>query len=336
MSAAHPPVQTDFLNSSAPNMQSPGESLQRMWLLLLRQDARFTGIKAKWLDRRNRTGRKPIIAPGGPIVSLTTYGRRIPTVYLTLESIASGSILPSRIILWLQDSQAFENLPRPLRRLQERGLEIELSQNYGPHTKYYPFLESTGAFEIPLVTADDDVLYPRSWLAGLFSSFNRDSTVVSCYRAHEIRIANSTIAPYRSWGPCRSIQPNFLHFATGSYGCIYPPQFLRALKAAGNGFQQSCPRADDVWLHANAIRAHFKVAQIRRYHLNFPFTPGTQNAGLSHSNVDRGENDVQINNTYKPADIALLQSQLAQNIACPHANDRRVTVPERTSLESSE
>jgi len=315
VSVAHVPVETEFPNSSDLNMQSPAESLQRLWLLLLRQDGKFTGINVRWLGRQNRTARKPIVAPSGPIISLTTCGKRIRTVHLTLESIANGHILPSRIILWLDNADAFRNRPRSLHRLEERGLEIKLTHNYGPHTKYYPFLESTDTFEVPLVTADDDVLYPKSWLGGLVSSFNRNCTVISCYRAHEIKIANRTIAPYRSWGPCRSVEPSFLHFATGSYGCIYPPRFLRALKAAGDEFQHCCPRADDVWLHANAIRAHFKIAQIRSYHLNFPFSPGTQDVGLFHSNVDLGENDVQISNTYKPADIAVLQSQSTQNLS---------------------
>jgi hypothetical protein len=287
------------------------ELFQRIWLLLLRQDSRFTGINAKWLDRRNGTGRKPIIAPGGPIVSLTTYGKRIHTVYLTLESIASGSMLPSRIILWLDDLQAFKNLPRPLRQLQERGLEIKLSQNYGPHTKYYPFLESTDTFDTPLVTADDDFLYLKSWLRGLASSFNRDCTVISCYRAYKMQIANRTIAPYGSWGPCRSSKPSFLHFAAGSSGCIYPPGFLRALKAAGRGFEQQCPKADDVWLHANAIRAGFMISQIRRRPLELPFVPETQDIGLYHSNVGLGQNDIQIKNTYTSDDVDTLVSSLS-------------------------
>jgi hypothetical protein len=286
-----------------------------MWLLLLRQDARLTRLSARWLARQNRTTRKPIVASGGPIISLTTYGTRIRTVHLTLESIAKGSILPSRIILWLDDRDAFRNRPRSLHRLEERGLEIKLAQNYGPHTKYYPFLESTDKFGTPLVTADDDHLYPRSWLSGLIKSFQEYSTVISCYRAYEMKIADRAIAPYRTWGPCQSVKPSFLNFAAGNSGCIYPPGFLQALKTAGKGFEQPCPKADDVWLHANAIRARFMVRQIRRHHLNFPFLPETQDGGLFRSNIDLGQNDVQIKNTYTSADIGLLVSCLSSHSA---------------------
>jgi hypothetical protein len=313
------------------------EPFERMWLFLCRQDARFTQLAIRWLTHHNGRAKTPIVAARGPIVSLTTYGRRLRTVHLTLESIATGSVLPSRIILWLDDSDVFRNVPRPLRRLEERGLEIKLSQNYGPHTKYYPFLESTDTFETPLVTADDDVLYPKTWLSGLVSSFNGELSAISCYRAYVMRIADRTIAPYRSWGPCRSVEPNFLHFAAGSYGCIYPPPFLKELQAAGAEFRQLCPKADDVWLHVNAIRAGVKVKQITKRSPTYPLLPETQDHGLYLSNIGLGQNDIQIRNTYKPADIALLLSHCRHDSG-PAVLKRssRVAELEHTPIESSE
>ena len=252
-----------------------------------------------------------MVAPGGPIVSLTTYGKRIETVHLTLESIASGSMLPSRIILWLDNLEAFKNPPRSLRRLQERGLEIKLTPNYGPHKKYYPFVESTDAFETPLVTADDDVLYPTGWLRSLVKSFDGNRAVIHCCRAHEITIVDGAIAPYRTWGPCKSAEPSFLNFAVGSSGRLYPPAFLQALKSAGRGFEQQCPMADDVWLHVNAVRARFMIKQVESHPLNFPTLPETQDTALSLSNVGLGQNDIQIKNTYTSSDVDTLASSLS-------------------------
>lgn len=292
--------------------------------MLLRQDVKFARISVRWLAFRNRTAKKLVVASRGPIVSLTTHGQRIRTVHLAIESIANGSILPSQIILWLDNADAFKNRPRSLHRLEERGLEIRLTQNYGPHEKYYPFLESTDTFEMPLVTADDDVLYPKGWLSGLVNSFNRDCTVINCYRAHEIQLTDRTIAPYDNWGPCKSQKPSFLNFAAGNSGCIYPPAFLRALKAAGKGFEQQCPTADDVWLHVNAIRAGFMIRQIRKRPLDFPSLPDTQDIGLCVSNVGMGQNDVQIKKTYSPTDIGALVSCLTArdgSLALKHRDD---------------
>jgi hypothetical protein len=183
-----------------------------------------------------------------------------------------------------------------------------MTPNYGPHKKYYSFLESTDNFNSPLVTADDDVLYPKSWLSGLVRSFNGDSTVINCYRAHEIKIAAGAIAPYRSWVPCGTVKPSFLNFSVGNSGRVYPPAFLRALKAAGRDFEQQCPTADDVWLHANAVRAKFMTKQIRSRSLNFPTVPGTQDIGLFLSNIGLEHNDIQIRKTYRQTDIETLVS----------------------------
>ena len=115
----------------------------------------------------NLVSRSRLAGGPGPVVSLTTYGTRIRWSHLAIESIARGSLTPSRTGLWLDDEAAFARLPRPLRRLRRRGLEIRLSENLGPHTKYFPFIEASDSFTGPLVTADDDTIYPRFWLERL-------------------------------------------------------------------------------------------------------------------------------------------------------------------------
>ena len=96
------------------------------------------------LKAANRFKRSSFLRGGGPVVSLTTYGKRIGTVYLTIESIARGYTLPSRVILWLDEESVFDNLPVSLQNLRKRGLEIKLCKNYGPHKKYYPYVEYVG------------------------------------------------------------------------------------------------------------------------------------------------------------------------------------------------
>jgi hypothetical protein len=115
----------------------------------------------------NKFGRKPVNEPGGPVVSLTTYGKRIEKVYFTVESIARGVVRPSRLILWIDEETLLINLPATIRRLQRRGLEILLCKDFGPHKKYYPYVQSQQTFDTPLVTADDDMFYPRDWLKQL-------------------------------------------------------------------------------------------------------------------------------------------------------------------------
>jgi hypothetical protein len=279
------------------------------WLFFLRNETKVTKFQLKRLTARNERSKESVVAPVGPVVSVTTYGERLSTVHLALESIAAGSVLPSRLILWVDSAEGFANRSAGLKRLVERGLEIYLSDNFGPHTKYYPYLLSTDTFDVPLVTADDDLLYSRWWLEGLVRAHRENPEGVNCYRAHRIGLANGAIKPYQTWEPCRSPEADFLHFGTGVSGCIYPMSLLKRLKVAGAEFMQLCPKADDVWLHVNALRAGMKTRQIWGRPLRFPFVPGTQGSGLYHSNVLLARNDEQIRSTYTAEDIAVLEAE---------------------------
>src|ERR1017187_7269953 len=210
----------------------------------------------------NRYGRSPVTRPGGPVVSLTTYGRRAKTVYLAIESIARGEVRPSRLILWIDEIELFENLPGTIRRLQRRGLEVRLCENYGPHKKYYPYVESQDSFDIPLVTADDDILYSRYWLNKLVEANRQFPEAVNCYFAGKIKFDKGSGRMCIEGKSCHSTDPSFYHYSLGGAGVIYPPPYLLALKSAAAVFMSCCPTQDDIWLHVMALRSGYKVRQI--------------------------------------------------------------------------
>jgi hypothetical protein len=293
---------------------SDGAALGRqISLFALRNKLKISPTQIVRLNDRNWSSRTPVTSPqSGVVVSLTSYGHRLNTVHLTLESIAAGSVLPSRLILWVDTEEAFSNPSTQLKRLIERGLELRMSQNFGPHTKYYPYLLTTGSFACPLVTADDDQLYSRWWLEGLVRSYRQDPASISCYRAHRIQMSEGRMSAYESWKPCRSTTSSYLHFATGVSGVIYPPSFLKHLKAAGSEFLTLCPKQDDAWLHVQALRAHMPIRQIYSRPLRFPIIPGSQSDGLFHTNVLLEQNDLQLSRTYCPSDLAELRACAAR------------------------
>jgi len=262
-----------------------------------------------WLKLRNRLSRAQV-ATGRPgaIVSLTTYDKRVGAVYLSIESIARGKVLPSRLILWLDDPTLVSNLPLPLLRLQKRGLEIRQCRNYGPHKKYYPHVESEPVLTAPLVTADDDVIYPSSWLHGLIAANKQFPICVNCYRARQIVLSDGKLAPYREWPLCESTAPRFRMMATGVSGVIYPVALLQVLKRAGTGFETICPRNDDLWLHLWTIRSNVKIRQIQPQAILFPLIPGSQIISLYAENCSHDDgNDRQIAVVYERRDLELLE-----------------------------
>lgn len=235
-----------------------------------------------WLYAVNMCSRRPIIGDCDIDVSITTYGERTRRTWRTLETIGRGTLRPRRIVLWHEDEKVVANPPRALRRLERRGLTIRLCCDYGPHKKYFPYVMERN-LEGPLVTADDDVLYPRGWLAGLVATQQHDE--VLAYRA---KIMSDD--PYVLWPLCRSTVPSENLMATGVSGVLYPPRVLKALRQRGDEFMQVCPRADDFWLHYAAAASGVLTRQVAESAATWwPTRPRQQ--GLESYNRLGGGND---------------------------------------------
>lgn len=287
----------------------------------------FTEPTNRWRRWANWKGRKVVARVGlrlmrvvndhsrasvlgdGPPVSLTSYGRRIPTAFAAIESIGLGSERPSRLVLWLDSEAAFADLDPRLTRLVDRGLEVRLSANYGPHTKYYPYVRDLWSGDGCLVTADDDLIYPPNWLALLQRAQRTTPADVHCHRAHRVAIEGDAIVPYSRWRSVQDTDPSPTVFATGVCGVIYPPRMLSRLRELGEEFADKCPRADDIWLHFVAVDNGIGVRQLRRQSRHFPVVQDAQVEKLQDHNVAGSGNDRQIAATYTAAAIDRMSRQ---------------------------
>lgn len=288
-------------------------SQRPLWVLQLAQRARRV-VKRLWrpwlmhqLRQRNLVNRKPVIAPGGPVVSLTSYGARVDTVFYTIETIGQGTVRPSRLILWLEESLRPRGLPDTLTRLCQRGLEVRYCDDWGPHKKYLPYVMATEHPDCPLVTADDDHLYPKYWLDQLAQAHRQMPDMIHCFRAHRIALTpQGELLPYQQWRACRSTVPSHRHFATGASGVLYPVGMQQALRQLGDAFITCCPRADDIWLNLVAFRLGLPVHQLTQLSRSFYEIPGTRSQGLAQGNVAGGGNDRQLALSYQKEDLKRL------------------------------
>jgi hypothetical protein len=258
----------------------------------------------------SRVSSRPLVdARNATVVSLTSYSTRLRSVHLTIESIGRGSVRPGRIILWVDPDVVVDDLPVELQRLRRRGLEIASSPGrYGPHTKYFPYVMSEAPHDALLVTADDDSLYPRWWLASLQEAAAGSEDVV-CFRAHRVGFdPDGGLAPYNSWSPVTETGPSPLNFATGVSGVGYPPAFLNELQALGDAFADTCAKADDVWLHYAAVRGGRRIRQLGPRPRKFPEVLSTQVMALHRGNTGQAANDAQIAATYSADVIETLRT----------------------------
>lgn len=239
-------------------------------------------------------------------ISLTSYGNRIKTVHLTIESIFQQSLSFASITLYLsrQDIQE-KSLPNSLLRLQRRGLLIKFSdENIKSYKKlYYSYLLHQNNADALLISADDDVFYPTNWLENLCDKYQQVNGVVCC-RGKKISVDdNCNVLPYKQWNsPNRhNIENSVLLMPTGIAGVMYPIAALQGLAGHKDDFLMLAPYADDIWFKGVTLANGFGSYLANDKGCEFPaiLSLSTKKRGLTLINVHQGGNDQQMGKTWQ-------------------------------------
>ena len=236
------------------------------------------------------------------IVSLTTHSFRIHDVYLAIESIMQGTMLPNRIILWISDEYSKQPLPITLQKQMERGLEVRYCKDIRSYTKLVPALKEFP--ESAIVTIDDDILYPIDTLEHLVNAYNSSSNCICAHWIHSIpKDLSENYTSLLYWPTVTGhVEDSLLLFYEGFGGVLYPPNSLDHEVLNESVFLQICKYADDVWFNAMSLKKGTKVryANPRPGLLKCIGNPDVQAIALRNVNSN-GEilNDVQIKDVFK-------------------------------------
>ena len=244
------------------------------------------------------------------VVSLTTYGRRIHDVYLTIESLMEQTLKANRILLFLDNGFRSTPLPITLKKLEERGLEIHFCKDIRSYTKLIPALMMCP--DDAIVTVDDDMLYEIDMLEKLVNAYLEDPGYVYCNRQHRMVLSrNNELLPYnRWWWNCPETDANILNFPTGVGGVLYPPRSFDEEVFNENVYMDICRFADDVWFKAMTMKKGMlsrKVVTRDPRGEEFLVNDAVQDMGLFHLNI-RGKNlnDPQIKVVFDKYDLYAL------------------------------
>lgn len=223
------------------------------------------------------------------IVSLTSYPARIKFVSKTVNSLLNQSLLPTKIILWLADSQfprKLDDLPLDLKVLEGEHFEIRWCNDLKSYKKLLPALKEFP--DCTLVTADDDILYPRKWLERLYLPYllNQHKKIIWCHRAHVITTENQKISPYKKWHQCCIDTDDSVRvFCTTGGGVIYPPKCFNEEVFSPN-YKKICSTNDDVWFFAMLVLNGYKIKVVPRPVSRISVIDGTQEETLWLTNLN--------------------------------------------------
>lgn len=237
------------------------------------------------------------------IVSLTSFPDRMHDIHYCIYSLLNQDFKPDKIILWLANEQfpnKEEDIPLEVLKLKDNGLSIKWCDDLKSFKKIIPALEKYP--DSYIVTADDDIFYPKSWLKTMWETYKRFPNTIISSRSRRIKFdEHYNIKPYNQWKLQQMENSSYLNFPTGAGGTLYFPKSLNDLVFNKSLFLELCPFGDDIWLWAMAILNKTRITSIsnplisltyvnvvREMHLNEEYTLWDAN--------QKGQNDVQFNN----------------------------------------
>lgn len=121
--------------------------------------------------------RPPVLAR--VFVSMTTSPARLAKADITLESLLSQSVKPSRILVFLperfgRDNSTYDWAIPLIQRMQASGVEfVSVPQDLGPATKIAPVVDIVHDPDAWLICVDDDIVYPSNLIEELVSEGDR-------------------------------------------------------------------------------------------------------------------------------------------------------------------
>ncbi len=237
------------------------------------------------------------------ILSLTSYEERFDDLVISIYSLLNQKIKPDRIILWLSDEyDGVNDLPYEITRFIKNGLEIRFVKDIKSYTKaIYAFKEFPNSI---IVTADDDIYYPKNWLEKLYYSYIAHSEDIHVHRAHRVKFSGGQLAPYETWDRHVSEETaRFDNFLTGVGGVLYPPNCFTKEVLREDVFLKNSPTADDVWFWVMALVHNKKIRVVKNHIKNLACTNILRqilfNKGTLYAKNSKGLNDLQLENLMK-------------------------------------
>lgn len=201
------------------------------------------------------------------IICLTTYTKRIDTVWKTIHSLFNQDVMPAKVILYLSLEEFNGNnasLPLKLQNLIAHGLDVVyVEDNLKSHKKYYYALSQMGKI-YNCITADDDVYYRPNMTKRLLELHKENPFCVCANNVSKITKQKGEICNYLEWegGDIRDKTTSLLLVAIGFGGVLYPKGIFQKNNIIFDieKIKRLSLNADDLWLKANEIIDGVKVA----------------------------------------------------------------------------
>lgn len=205
------------------------------------------------------------------IVSLTSFPSAIPYATQAIRSILGGSLLPDKVVLYL-DAQKFpgETLPPELENLKIENPILDVRFDDADIRSYKKLIPALKDFpDDIIVTIDDDICYYKDMLRDLVSIHEQQPDAIIAHRVRRAKLNR----PYKTWRKYKWYdfvfkKFHFSHLAmqTGVGGVLYPPHSLDEKMLRPELFMEIAPTVDDIWFWLAAVSKGTYVIPVPGWH----------------------------------------------------------------------
>lgn len=230
------------------------------------------------------------------IISLTSYSRRFKSLHLTIESLLQQSLPPRKIFLWLSmDDINNSGIPKKVSKLEKRGLIIKIkNENIRSYKKLSYIKEILSPDICHVITADDDILYPRYWAESLINK-SIENNCVSCFRGHNFIVKDDIYNyKYAMKNNTSYDSPSFNLIPTGCSGIAYPKEAISDLVSDASLFNILAPDTDDIWYKMMTLDRNFKCCRVNKHNIHFPIILSSLGDSLFSKNVHKNHNEINL------------------------------------------
>lgn len=223
----------------------------------------------------------------GVTVSLTSFPARLADLHLVIRSLLKQTVMPERVVLYLDIDTPDSAISKKLRRLEKYRFVIKTGyEDIKPHKKYFWAMQEYP--EDIIITVDDDSLYDRNLVRDLLQCHAKYPEAVCARRVNKIeKNADGSLKKSKDfkWESTDEKEPSFELIATGCGGVLYPPNTLPKEAFNINAIRKYCLTTDDYWLKFYELKNRRKVVWSANKVIHPLSIKHSQDVALVHSNA---------------------------------------------------
>lgn len=258
---------------------------------LQKEDAHRKAEAMAWIEAIDQRLLPEVKKGGNVTVSLTSHSKRVTDFApFAIYSIFHQTIMPNRIVLNInQEKWTDENLPELIKKLQIAGLEVNLCEDVGPHTKLLPALEKYP--DDIIITVDDDIYYDKYLIEDLMTEYRLHASCVVCRDALVIGITPLGLLPYSDWQVATTNDTSH-KLPLGVNGVLYAPHVFNKEVSNKSVYSHLCSKADDIWFMIQEVLQDIPV-----YVTSVSHHRGSSSVDHRNEYVEKGSNALHFQNT---------------------------------------